>query len=92
MTLLTQDNAKLLQQLKSGFKRGINWKKYQSKVWIERPNQYLGQLIDLSFQGVNRHFDLSFENNTNRKEHTGCYIPKVEIKDYNVIIDGQPFW
>ena len=27
-TLSTQDNAKLLQQLKSGFKRTINWNKY----------------------------------------------------------------
>ena len=32
VTLSTQDNAKLLQQLKSGFKRTINWNKYQSKV------------------------------------------------------------
>ena len=32
VTLSTQDNAKLLQQLKSGFKKTINWSKYQSKV------------------------------------------------------------
>ena len=32
VTLTTQDNANLLQQLKSGFKRTINWNKYQSKV------------------------------------------------------------
>ena len=38
VTLSTEDNAKLLQQLESGFKRRINWKKYQSKVSIERPN------------------------------------------------------
>ena len=35
ITLLTQDNAKLLQQLKSGFKRTINWNKYQSKATIQ---------------------------------------------------------
>ena len=29
VTLLTDDNGKLLQQLKSGFKRTINWNKYQ---------------------------------------------------------------
>ena len=29
VTLSTQDNAKLLQQLKSGFKRTINWSKYE---------------------------------------------------------------
>ena len=33
--LSTQDNAKLLKQLKSGFKRSINWNKYQSKVTIQ---------------------------------------------------------
>ena len=36
--LSTQDNAKLLQKLKSGFKRTINWSKYQSKVSIEGQN------------------------------------------------------
>ena len=30
ITLSTQDNAKLLHQLKSGFKRTINWNKYQT--------------------------------------------------------------
>ena len=32
VTLSTQDNAKLLQQLKSGFKRTINWNKYKSNI------------------------------------------------------------
>ena len=41
VTLSTQDNAKLLQQLKSGFKRIINWNKYQSKISTEAQNQYL---------------------------------------------------
>ena len=40
VTLSTQDNAKLLGQLRSGFKRTINWKKYQSKASTERQNQY----------------------------------------------------
>ena len=31
-TLSTQDNAKLLQQLKSGFKRTINWNKFESNI------------------------------------------------------------
>ena len=41
VTLSTQDNAKLLQQLKSGFKRTINWNKYQSKVAIRTKDPYL---------------------------------------------------
>ena len=56
VTLSTQDNAKLLEQLKSGFKRTINWNKYQTKVSTERQNQYLDLLTDPSFQGVNRLF------------------------------------
>ena len=32
VTLSNQDNAKLFQQLKSGFKRIINFNKYQSKI------------------------------------------------------------
>ena len=62
VTLSTQDNAKLLQQLKSGFKRIINWSQYESSVKTFAQNRYLNHLINLSFQGVNRLFVLSFEN------------------------------
>ena len=84
VTLSTQDNAKLLQQLKSGFKRTINWNKYQTKRSTETQNQYLDFLIDPSFQGVNRLFVLSFENEDDRKVHTRYYLPKVEIKDFKM--------
>ena len=53
LTLSTQDNAELLQQLKSGFKRRINWDKYQWRVTIQVENTYLNYS---SFQGVNRLF------------------------------------
>ena len=49
VTLSTQENTKLLQQLKSGFKRVINWNKYLSK-----PNANLNHLVEPSFQGVIR--------------------------------------
>ena len=49
VTLSTQDNAQMLEQLTSGFKRTINWKKYQYKVSKERQNQYLDFLIDPNF-------------------------------------------
>ena len=91
VTLLTQDNAKLLQQLKSDFKRTINWNKYKSDPKTYAHNQYLSHLIDSSFQAVNRLFVLSFENRNDRTNHSGCYLPKVEIKDYNIKIDGKAF-
>ena len=49
VTLSTQDNTKLLQQLWSSFKGTINWNKYQSKMSTERQKQYLDYLIDPSF-------------------------------------------
>ena len=92
VTLSTQDNAKLLQQLKSGFKRTINWNKYESSIKTFAQNRYLNYLINPSFQGVNRLFVLSFENEANRKLHSTYYLPKAEIKDYNVMIDGKNFF
>ena len=62
VTLSTQDNAKLLQQLKSGSKRVINWDKHQSDPKTYAQNQYLNHLVDPSFQGVNGLFVLSFED------------------------------
>ena len=92
VTLSIQDNTKLLNQLKPSFKRSINWNKYQTKVLTEGQNQYLDFLIEPSFQGVNRRFVLSFENEDDRKVHTRYYLPKVELKDYNVMIDGKNFF
>ena len=81
----------MLEQLRSGFKSTINWNKYQSKISAERQNQNLNFLIDPSFQGVNWLFVLLFENEGDRKVHTGYYLPKVEIKDYNVKIVTNVF-
>ena len=69
LTLSTKDNGKLLQQLKPGLKRRINWNKYQPKVTIQRPNHCLDYLIDPSFQGINRLFVLSFENDAHRTNY-----------------------
>ena len=92
VTSPTQDNAKLPQQLKSGFKRTFNWNKYESNVKTFAQNRYLNHLINPSFHGVNRIFVLSFENEDQRKSHSTYYLAKVEIKDYNVIIDGRNFF
>ena len=91
VTLPTQDNAKLLQQLKSGFKRKINCNQYESSVKTFAQNRYLNHLIDPSFQGVNRLFVLSLENENDRISHSNFYLPKVEIKDY-VMIDDRNFF
>ena len=88
VTLSTQDETKLLKLLKEDLNlqlTGINI----SENRIKAQNKYLNYLVDPSFQGVNRSFVSSFENNKDRIMHTGYYNPKVEIKDYNIIIDGR---
>ena len=53
---------------------------------------YLNHLVNPSFQGLNRLFLLSFENENDRTSHSTYYLPKVEIKDYNILIDGKNFF
>ena len=87
VTLSTQENIKLLKQLKSGFKRVINWNKYLSKPESFRRNANLNYLVEPIFQGINRLFVLAFEGDTQRTSHSGYYLPNVEIKDYNIMIN-----
>ena len=75
--------------MKSGFKKIINWNKYESSPKTYTQNRYLNHLINPSFQGVNRLFLLSVENEDQRESHSTYYLPKVEIKYYNVMIDGK---
>ena len=94
LTLSTQDNTKLLQQLKSRFKCTINWNKYHSKTEaLNAPNPYLDFLIDPSFLGVNRLFVLPFNDPDYRTGHWRYYLPNAKAKGYNVMINGKKlFW
>ena len=91
VTLSTQDNAKLLPQLKSGFKRTISWNKYLSKPELLAQNPNLNRLIGPRFQEVNRLFVLAFQDDAQRTSNKRYYLPNVEIKDYNVMDDGKTF-
>ena len=55
-------------------------------------NNNLNYLIYPTFTNVNRLFILSFENENDRTSFSKYYVPKVEIKDINVFIDGKPFF
>ena len=92
VTLSTQENAKLLQQLNSGFKRVINWNKYLSKPELLRRNQNLNHLVEPSFRGINRFSVLAFENDAQRTSHSNYYLPNVEIKNYNIMVNGENFF
>ena len=92
VTLSTQDKVKLLKQLESGFKRAINWNKYHSKKTNQAQKRYLDFLIDPSFQGVKIIFVLLFKDENGRERHKQYYLPLVEVKDYNVMVDGKNFF
>ena len=89
VTLSTQENTNLFQQLKSGFKRVINWNKYLSNPELLAQNPNLNHLVEPSFQGVNRLFVLAFESDNHRTSDERYYLPTVEIKDYNIMINGE---
>ena len=79
--LSTQENAKLLPQLKFDFKRTISSNKYLAKRELLEQNPNLNHLTEPSFQGVNRLFVLAFENDAQRTSNKRYYISNVEIKD-----------
>ena len=87
VTLSKENDIKLLEKLKSGFKRTIKWNKYRSQMTIQSNNNNLNYLIDPTFTKVNRLFVLSFERieeNNVKKDHRDSfsryYVPNVEKK------------
>ena len=95
VTLSKENDTKLLEQLKSGFKRTVKGNKYRSQMTVQSNNNNLNYLIDPTFTNVNRLFVLSFSRNNNtdnRDSFSDYYVPNVEIKDFNVLIDGKSFF
>ena len=113
VTLTTKDNVTLTKQLlnetnNEGFKRPVYWNEYKLKIQTKEANdQTLTRYpIDASFQGVNRLFDLTFNDTTQnvagnpinntanrvqRDSHRKYFLPRVDITNYNVLIDGRNF-
>ena len=58
----------------------------------EEANNNLNILIDPTFTNVNRLFVLVYQNVDDRQSYDEFYLPKVMVKDYNVIIDKLTFF
>ena len=54
-------------------------------------NNNLNYFIDPTFTKANRLFVLSFENENERISFLKYYVPNVQIKYFNVLIDGKDF-
>ena len=92
VTLSAENDNKLLEKLKTGFKRTVKWNKYRSEISNQAANDILNYLIDPTFTNVNRLFVLSFKNENDRASFSKYFLPKGEIKYFNVLIDGKPFF
>ena len=81
VTLSKENDTRLLEQLKTGFKRTIKWNKYRSQITVQSQNNNLNYLIDPTFTNVNRLFVLLFPRTNvgdNRDFFSDYYVPNVE--------------
>ena len=92
VTLSKDDEIKLLTNLKSGFTREIIWNKYRSQMTTVATDNNLNILIDPTFTNINRLFVLAYRNADDRQSFSTFYLPRVRIKDFNVIIDKLAFF
>ena len=92
VTPSTHDDNKLLEQLKTEFKRTVKWNKYRSEITNQTKTDNLNHLIDPKLIKVNRFFVLSFENEDDRTSSSNYYMPSIEIKDFNAVIDNKSFF
>ena len=73
----------------------MKWNKYRSQMTIQNDKSNLNYLINPTVIKVNRLFVLSFKRNYGgdyRNSFSNYYAPNVEIKDFNVLIDGKSFF
>ena len=79
--LLKENDKKLLEQWRSGFKRTLKWNRYRSQMTVQSNNNNLNYLIDPIFTKANRLFVLSFERNAEgdrRDSFSHYYASSVE--------------
>ena len=58
----------------------------------EAINNNLNILMDPTFTNVNRLFVLAYQDDANRQSFSQFYLPRVMVKDFNVIIDKLTFF
>ena len=92
VTLQTEYQNKLYEDLKTGISIDFTWNKYRSQMINQTATINLNFSTDPTFNNVNRLFVLAFPNEEDRRSFSKYYTPTVEIKDYNIIIDGEPFY
>ena len=97
VTLSKEDNKDFIEQQNKGFQRSIYWNEYKTKEINEDADANVFKYINLdsSFQGVNRLFVMAYNRANGQPTRNGqrkYYLPRIDFKKYNVIIDGRNFY
>ena len=92
VTLSAEYDNKLLEKLKTGFKRTIKWNKYRSEMSNLTKNNNLNYLSDPTSTTVNKLYVLSYKSEDDGTSFSKYYVRKVEIKDFNELINAKPFF
>ena len=100
VTLSAKDNVNLTKQLNDGLKRPFYWNSYQTipaKVLNQGTNIY--ELLNASFRGAKMLFVFVYfiatndvNNEAGIKSNRINFLPKGQINNYNVLIDGRNFY
>ena len=99
VTLSSKDNAKLVKPLEEGFNRPVSWNEYETKIESKNVNNdYLTRFpLDAYFQEV-RLFVLAFNDTdggikkVTKNSIRKYFLPRVNVTNYNVLIDGRNFY
>ena len=97
VTLSKEDNKDFIEQENKGFQRSVYWNEYETKEINENADANVFKYInlDLSFQGVNRIFVMTYNRVDGQPTRNGqkkYYLPRISLNKYNVIIDGINFY
>ena len=98
VTLSEEDNKDFIEQQNKGFQRSIYWNEYKTKEQTENTDANAVKYINLdpSFQGANRLFLIAYSradnNQATRNGQQKYYLPRIDLKKYNVVIDGRNFY
>ena len=99
VTLFTKDSAYLTKQLSEAFKRPVYWNSYETKpAKVIEQGKTIYELLNASFQSVKRLFVLAYFIAANGNNEAGIknikkyFLPRGEIKNYNVLVDGRKFY
>ena len=103
VALSTKDSANLMKQLNEGFKGSVYWNRYETKpAKVIEQGKNLYELLNATFQGVKSLFVLAYfiaappaggnSDNTAGIKNKKYFLPRGEIKNCNVLIDGRNFY